>query len=264
MPGAALAGVVVLTDGLMADSGAPAARDPLAPIQPMQEAPQIPYTGADVEAAQRYGWRLTARDEFDGVRLNTDRWFVYSGPTTNGVGTHSPDNVAHRDGELQITSRGKLSGGLAWQPGQSYGRWEVRARAEAAAGYGPVILLWPDAEDWPEGGEINFMEVPNDQRTVTNFVVHYGKDNDQVGATLEGDFTTWHNFAVEWTPDHIAGFVDGVEIYRTTDPLAVPSRPMHLAIQQDPGPLPGWISAPNEDTPDEVVFHIDWVRIYAP
>jgi hypothetical protein len=44
----------------------------------------------------------------------------------------------------------------------------------------------------------------------------------------------------------------------------VPSKKMHLALQMEPGPFGGadWVPAPDASTPDQVVMHVDWVRIY--
>ena len=66
--------------------------------------------------------------------------------------------------------------------------------------------------------------------------MHWGEDNTQDGKSVQGDFTQWHNFAVEWTPDHIVGYLDGVEFYRTEDPDANPPGPMDFVLQQDIGP----------------------------
>ena len=47
---------------------------------------------------------------------------------------------------------------MSWGPGRRYGRWEGRVRAPAAdPSYNAVMLLWPDADTWPAGGEIDFM-----------------------------------------------------------------------------------------------------------
>ena len=127
------------------------------------------------------------------------------------------------------------------------------------------MLLWPDAEDWPEGGEIDIMEIPKGDRTKAHFTVHWGENNKQDAASVTGDFTQWHTFAVEWTPDHIIGYLDGVEFYRNEDKDANPPGPMHFAMQQDIGPYGNdWIPAPDSSTPSEVTFEVDWVRIYAP
>jgi beta-glucanase (GH16 family) len=224
-----------------------------------------PSQRLDTEAAVRNGWRLVAHDEFDGDELDTDAWSPYRGKTTAGVGQHDPDNLNVSAGTLKLTSHGNTSAGMAWDRGQRYGRWEARVRSQVGNGYGPVVLLWPDAEDWPEGGEIDIMEVPKGDRAKAHFNLHWGDDNHQDGKSVEGDFTQWHTFAVEWTPDHVIGYLDGEEFYRNDDADALPPRSMHLAIQQDIGPYgDDWIPAPDDSTPDECTFEVDWVRIYAP
>jgi beta-glucanase (GH16 family) len=224
-----------------------------------------PAQRLDTEAAVRNGWTLIAHDEFDGDALDEGLWSAYRGRTTDDVGQHDPDNLSVSDGTLKLTSRGNTSAGLAWDDGQKYGRWEARVRSEKGNGYGPVMLLWPDAEDWPEGGEIDIMEIPKGDRTKASFTVHWGEDNNQDGKSVQGDFTQWHTFAVEWTPDRIVGYLDGREFYRNEDSDAQPPRSMHFAMQQDIGPYgKDWIPARDESTPAECTFEVDWVRIYAP
>jgi beta-glucanase (GH16 family) len=230
-------------------------------ITPHNTATINPAARSDTEAAVRYGWQLQDHDEFDGHALGP-AWRPYSGETTGGVGRHDPANLHVADGTLSIVSHGLSSGGLEWTDGQLYGRWEVRARTERATGYGDVLILWPDAEDFPRGGEVDFMEIPKPERTEYNFNLHFGADNSQNGTKVAGDFTQWHNYAVEWMPDHVAGFVDGQEVFRTTERHQIPPRPMHLAIQQDIGPYDDWIPPRDASTPPEVHFDIDWVRIY--
>lgn len=245
-------------------AGAPSApRDPGDPVRPGGVATLDPSARSGDEAGVKNNWPLTAHDEFDGGTLDESLWNTYTGKTTGGVGRHDPRNITVADGVMTITSRGLSSAGMAWDKGQQYGRWEVRARTQVGNGYSAVILLWPDAEDFPRGGEIDFMEQPKGDRTETHFVLHYGKDNSQTGVTVPGDFTQWHTYAVEWTPDHVAGFIDGQETFRTTDKEQIPPRPMHLAIQQDIGPFGnGWAEGPDATTPAEVKLDVDWVRIY--
>lgn len=236
---------------------APATQRPLATAPPQE-------VRSNDEAAVRGNWPMIADDEFNGDSLDKQVWHPYTGKTTDGVGRHQEENLSVGDGRLTITGHGKYSGGLSWDPGQMYGRWEVRARSQPGTGYGPVLLLWPDAENWPVGGEIDFLEIPKGDRKVNNFTVHYGKDNSQNGVSQTGDFSQWHNYAVEWAPDHIAGFIDGKEIFRSTDKAQLPPGPMHLGIQQDIGPYgTDWIPAPDATTPETVKFQIDWVRIYS-
>jgi beta-glucanase (GH16 family) len=240
-----------------------AGRDTNDPIAPEGRSELDPNDRSDAEAAVRNNWPLAAHDEFDGTSLDESLWETYTGETTGGVGRHDPKNISVADGVMTITSHGRSSAGMAWSDGQEYGRWEVRARVDQGTGYGAVILLWPDAEDFPKGGEIDFAEIPNGQRDEAHFVLHYGKDNSQVGTTTPGDFTQWHDYAVEWTPDHVAGFIDGQEIFRSTERATIPPRSMHLAIQQDIGPYgKNWIPPRDATTPDQVRLQVDWVRIY--
>jgi len=223
-----------------------------------------PSLRLDTEAAVRNGWTPIDHDEFDGDELDEAKWSPYKGKTTDDVGRHDPDNLSVSDGTLKLTSRGATSAGMAWDGDQQYGRWEARVRSQQGNGYGPVMLLWPESENWPDDGEIDIMEIPKGDRTKAHFTVHWGDDNSQDSASASGDFTQWHTFAVEWTPDHIIGYMDGVEFYRNEDKDANPPGPMHFAMQQDIGPYgTDWIRAPDATTPAEVTFEVDWVRIYA-
>jgi beta-glucanase (GH16 family) len=224
-----------------------------------------PAVPATTETAAVMGWPQIAADEFDGLGVDLTRWAAYSGATNDGAGQRLPERLSVAGGVLTVSGRGTESGGMAWQTNQTYGRWEVRARTDPGAGYRPALLLWPQAEDWPQGGELDFMDTPNPTRAETNFVAHYGADDQRDIAAVTGDFTGWHNYALEWLPDHVAGYIDGQQVFRTDDPAKIPTRPMHLAIQQDVGPSSdGWTPALDASTPPEVKMQVDWVRIYGP
>ncbi len=206
-------------------------------------------------AADRFGWGTPEReDDFSG---GADQWDIYGGPGHAGQGTRSPSAVSIDHGMLTIT--GDSSGttaGMAWNPGRRYGRWEGRVKAPVAdPSYNALLLMWPDAENFPVGGEIDFMEMADAKRQQTDMFVHYGSDNSQVNGQVEIDGTQWHNWAVEWTPDGITAFVDGQEWYRTADADVLPPGPMHLCIQLD------WF--PEGENPAESTMQVDWVRQYS-
>ena len=183
-------------------------------------------------AAATLGWGEPVRaDEFDA---GTGRWSIYDGPGHAGEGRRSPSAVSVRDGVLTIT--GDPSGttaGMSWGDGRRYGRWEARVRAPAGdPSYNALVLLWPDAENWPEGGEIDFMEIGDPDRQEVDVFLHYGEDNEQKHGRVKTDATRWHNWAVEWTPTSITTFLDGRKWYGTTDrrrPAARPHAPVHPA-----------------------------------
>jgi beta-glucanase (GH16 family) len=262
---AAVVSVLVVALGGGSGSNGTGSTASSATAQPQSGIALDPSQRLDTEAAVRNGWTLIEHDEFDGDELDEDKWAPYSGKTTDDVGQHDPDNITVSDGTVKLTSRDdKTSAGMWWKSGHKYGRWEARVRSEAGNGYGPVMLLWPESGDWPEDGEIDIMEIPKGDRTKAHFTVHWGEDNEQDAASATGDFTQWHNFAVEWTPDHIIGYLDGVEFYRNEDGDAQPPGEMHFVMQQDIGPYgTDWIPAPDASTPSEVSFEADWVRVYA-
>jgi beta-glucanase (GH16 family) len=242
---------------------APAGIATAGPQRTIRQSVLDPAVPTDTEAAKQWGWQQIGGDEFTGTTLDQTYWRPYS--DLNGTTQRAVENLAVSDGTLKVISAGTTTAGMGWEPGQLYGRWEVRARTEPGTGYRPALLLWPDAEDWPAGGELDFLDTPDPDRTQTNFVVHFGEDNNQDITTTTGDFTQWHNYAIEWAPDHIAGFIDGQEVFRTEDPEKIPTRPMHLAIQQDVGPSEdGWTPARDATTPARVQMEVDWVRIYGP
>jgi licheninase len=213
--------------------------------------------GHETSAAALHGWGEPNRvDEFDGP-LGGD-WNVYDGPGHAGNGRRTPDAVTIDNGILTITgdSRGSTAG-MAWNPGQRYGRWEGRVKAPASdESYNALLLLWPDAEDFPVGGEIDFMEMLDHTRQKTNIFLHYGENNDQVDGEVKIDATEWHNWAVEWTPTHVAAFVDGNEWWRTTEVDILPPRAMHLCVQLD------WFPGDGAADVQESAMDVDWVKQY--
>jgi beta-glucanase (GH16 family) len=214
--------------------------------------------GAGSSAGVLQAWgEPTFTEEFDAP-LGPE-WAVYDGPGHVGNGIRSPQAVQVADGVLTITGDAEgTTGGLALLQGQKYGRWEARVRAPASdETYHALLLLWPDAEDWPVGGEIDFMEMLDPTRQRTKLFVHYGADNSQVHGDVEVNGTQWHNWAVEWSPEHIIAYLDGNEWFRTSDPEVFPPGPMHLAIQLD------WFPENSRDGEvQESQMQVDWVKQY--
>ena len=206
-------------------------------------------------AAAQQGWGATSRaDDFSGPS-SLSNWQIYDGPGHNGNGRRTPDAISVRDSALTIKGDAKgNSGGMAWSPGQYYGRWEVCAKSSPAAdAYHALLLLWPDDDDWPSGGEIDFMEVVDPTRRGSEFWLHYGPDDKREFGNLHVDATQWHSWAVEWTPWRIAAFVDGDMWWETTNVAHFPPRRMHLCIQLD---------NTGGDTGTGTSMSVDWARQY--
>jgi beta-glucanase (GH16 family) len=225
------------------------------------------------------GRQLIAEDDFTGSSVNADNWVAYDENSTNGISHWNPKELTVGAGELRVHSHGKdpsgadnYSGALAWSLGagnQTYGVWMVRARFDAGAGYGPAILLWPQSNDWPTDGEIDLVESVQPSRDTALSSLHWGTTapGHRESGTLDGDYTQWHVYAVDWEPTYVVISIDGTTVYDSRNSTlhpTIPRTPMHLVIQQEPGPYgaPGWIVPPGPSTPDDVMVHVDWVKIY--
>ncbi len=228
-------------------AGPPAAA---APTDPAGTAPSESGT----TAAETLGWGTPNRvDEFDG---GLEQWSLYDGPGHAGNGIRSPGQATVSNGVLTISGTGEgTTEGMAWNPGQKYGRWEGRMKADVGPeSYNALFLLWPDAENFPVGGEIDFAEIMSADRQTTNIFLHYGADNSQISGEVSHDATQWTNWAVEWKPEKITAFVNGKEWWSTTETDKFPPGPMHLCIQLD------WF--PDGSTGSSAM-HVDWVKQYS-
>ena len=206
-------------------------------------------------AAQNFNWGEPNRADGFNDPASLHGWTIYNGPGHNHNGIRTPLAVSATDGSLTITADAHgNSGGLAWYPGQLHGRWELCVKSlPSAETYHSVALLWPDAEDWPQGGEVDFMEITDPTRQYVEGFLHHGRDNELEQGSVAIDATQWHAWAVEWTPDHITYFVDGRPWLTFDNPAQLPPRPMHLAVQLDNF---------GGDTSQGGQTLVDWVRQY--
>jgi hypothetical protein len=225
-----------------------------APPAPTGTGPS-PSHPSGTTAASRYDWGTPySTENFNGTSLN-DNWGAYDGAGSGGNGVRSPKQVTVGGGILKITGLADgTTGGVYWKGSLKYGRWEIRARFPAGcACYHPVVLLWPANDDWPTGGEVDYAEVFDGPRRTLRFFLHYGPDDKRLTATRDMDLTQWHTYAVEWTPDHITGYVDGQPYFHTSDPAAQPPGRMFQTIQLD------WY--PQRETGGGTM-EVDWARKY--
>lgn len=232
-----------------------------------------PDEEAGTTAAARLGWGpVVAGDEFDYTgRPDPARWSLPGGGSGcmaghAGKGQRCASQAAVADGALTLT--GTADGRTGWMQSRhqaTRGRWETRMRVLDTPGrddeYHPVMLLWPVAEDFPVGGEIDYAEAEADGSTVS-FFLHYSASNRQTGGgSAEGgrqavDLTAWHNYGLEWTAGCVVGYLDGTEWFRDCDPSHVPPRAMKQALQLDYFP-------DGSAGPGETAMQVAWTRVHA-
>ncbi|MFI5896777.1 family 16 glycosylhydrolase [Actinoplanes sp. NPDC051513] len=213
-------------------------------------------------------WGEPVVENFDGPL--SDEWGEYDTP--DGTPPRSGDQVSVSGGMLHIAGGvnervGKdVGGGVMFLRDLKYGRWEVRFRVQAGAGYSAVVLLWPkENADWPAAGEIDLAEITNPARASFGSFLHHGKDNHKVGTDTKADFTKFHTIAVDWLPNRVTYYLDGKKFFNVTPGQIETGLPtesvMHLALQLDQG-CDDFIPCRTAETPKTVMMDVDWVKVY--
>jgi F5/8 type C domain-containing protein/glycosyl hydrolase family 16 len=232
------------------------------------------------EAAVRYDWGepLPISDEFNYTGpVDPEKWGVpdgdeggtegcWAGHSDNGRRCAKNSTVA--DGML--TMLGEENGDTGWLRQNyetQYGRWEIRSRSRNTGTegelYHPLHLIWPTSDDRLEDGEYDWVEYTDPDAQCLGAWMHYPQSPDDEKEQHEQcgvDMTEWHNFAFEWTPEAVVGYVDGEEWFRMADGANdergniqdMPSG--HLNIQLD--------NFEGDSGLNPAVFEVDWVRVY--
>jgi beta-glucanase (GH16 family) len=240
-------------------------------------------------------WVLSFQDEFTGTSLDTDKWTTgywwdRDGSTNLSSGElqwYQPDDVLVEDGMLRLRAQERTISetwlGLSFDytsgivttgrdtsdktaPARflfEYGYAEIRARVPRGQGLWPAFWLLPASHE--SRPEIDVLESLGHEPEVAHFNYHYlfedGSRGDE-GKTWTGpDFSAdWHVFAVDWQPDVIIWYVDGIERWRFTEADRISSEPMYLLLNLAVGG--DWAGAPDEYTIFPSYFEIDYVRVW--
>jgi hypothetical protein len=151
----------------------------------------------------------------------------------------------------------------------SYGATGVAVTAgsgptTAGGNYHPVLIVWPQSEQWPQDGEYDFVELSTPGQPSLGAFMHFPHDatvsvQQRQFTKAAVDTSVFHNYALEWTPDALVGYVDGAEWFRTSggassirrDIQTMPSG--HLTIQLDN--FDGTTQAP-------ATMEVEWARVY--
>ena len=215
------------------------------------------------------GYRLVFSDEFEGTTLDGSKWAIGVpwGFTTNNQDQRYQSEAAQvRDGMLNlIASRGSSgwqtykSGAVhtAGSPKIRYGYIEMRAKVPPGKGLWPAF--WLEPEPGVEDSEIDVMEILGRDPRRTYMWLHMGKATspNQPHTSFRGpDFSAdYHIFAIDWEPNSIVWYVDGVERYRFNG--KTPKAPMRLIANLTVGLETTWGDAPDESTKLPAVYSVE-------
>lgn len=200
-------------------------------------------------------WNPVWTDDFN-ASPSSSNWGIYDSVGHAGQGIRSPGAFSVANGILTITGTADgTTGGMSRLSQQRYGKWEARVKTAGCSCYHPVLILWGTPGSWPQAGEVDYLESSN--RSRNTMFVHYGTNNSQVSGSVALDMTQWHTYSVEWTPNYMAGYVDGQRFFYSTDKTIQPPSMVQATIQLDW--FPGDVSA---DQHTGATMDVDWIKQY--
>jgi hypothetical protein len=218
------------------------------------------------------GYKLFWEDNFNGDKLDITKWSV-RGIGPRGVGYILPEAVEVKDGFLNLHAfmeNDSLKIGAVGTSGlfeTTYGYFECRAQLQKSSGnwaafwiQSPGISQGEDPAKF--GTEIDIFEYFKKQGG--NFVSHnlhwaYGPNQKSTGAFLskvDGIGEGFHTFAVEWTPEKYAFFVDGLKYYEIKKAISHIDQYVILSFE----PAHSIKDLKEAILPD--IFIVDYVKIY--
>jgi beta-glucanase (GH16 family) len=249
-------------------------------------------------------WSLVWSDEFEepaGTPPNPARWTPEIGDGTINANpgwgndeleyyTDSVENAA-TDGQGNLVITAKEADGsllcyygpceytsarlISWHKAEfAYGRIEARLKVPFGQGLWPAF--WALGNDigevgWPQSGELDIMEHIGREPTMVYGTIHgpgysggsgvgAGYENPD-GEAFSDDF---YVYAVEWEPDEIRWYVDGVQFFAATpDDVSgewVFDHPFFIILNVAVGGT--WPGDPDETTVFPQTLQVDYVRVY--
>lgn len=155
----------------------------------------------------------------------------------------------------------------------------VPGASDKSQGIWPAHWLMPDVDNcWPTKGEIDVMEMVNGDGQ-SHGTYHWSGDgscnSDAANGGVTANLSTWaseyHEYALEWTPDHIYFVVDG-EVKKTVLPGSKPTyggpkpttffaEKYYWLLNTAVGSDGTWAGRPGPNTVFPTYHHIDYVRV---
>ena len=194
-------------------------------------------------------------------------WYAYPDGTATASdgkrGEYLPSAVmSQHDGWLDFTVHSKDGRpvGAVVQPGaldqdghiarQRYGRYSIRFKATATAGFYAAFWLYPGEGQLERDGAI-YLARGNLDGPVYTYVEKAGGEQSLAAS----GFTDWHVATLEWSPQNLTVLMDGKPVSIITDPRHIPSLEDEVLLQIEPtqsGP-------PTAQTRGHVL--VDWISI---
>jgi len=231
-----------------------------------------------IHAQKKPGWTLTFDDEFKGKALDLTKWNTedpWGHERNQELQAYVTNAFTVRHGILRVEAKrasafysGKeryFTSGMMTTYGkfsQQYGWFEIRCRVPKGKGMWPAFWLLPEPLGWPP--EIDILEIlgrePNKIYMTQHFYDDHDKHKSDGGSWTGPDFSgNFHVFAIDWSPDGVDWYVDGIKRFHSNK--YVPHKKMYMLVNLAIGGE--WAGAPDEKTVFPGTFEVDYVRVYA-
>ncbi|MFJ4667048.1 glycoside hydrolase family 16 protein [Kitasatospora purpeofusca] len=258
---------------------APAAAPSTAPLPVAADQP--PSTGP---------WHSVFRDDFNGSGLDHGSWATCydwnDGGCTNAGNQEDqwylPSQVSVADGKLTLTAERRATNGsdgktYPWTSGMvstgrdqwdgtprktfTYGYFAAAIRTTGqAAGMFPAFWLLPAGT---RGGlpELDIAEFINTDQYADLNLHAQAPDGTNIDAHYSHgpvDFSSgYHVFGLDWEPDAVTWYVDGVQVFQVTDRSVIPNVPMEVILDL----AVGYHQSPPAGV-DRTQVDVDWVGVW--
>lgn len=197
------------------------------------------------------------RDDFSS---GLDNWYTWSGhPGGEPQDTWDAKHVTIGGGVLNLVATPDyFAGGIGMKQTFTYGVFEWRSRRDVGDGISCLALHWPEDNEWPAHGEIDWIEDdPTGKPNEFTTTVHYeGADGSNEFDQLHVagiDLTKWHVWEAIWKRGSINLRCDGKTVAHRAAPF-IPSTPMRLDFQAE------WVGPSKPAKPCR--YQIDWVEVW--
>lgn len=224
-------------------------------------------------------WELTFSDDFDGDRLDYDKWIpkdpweverndelqgyvVKSFFPENGIlKIRCDDRACFYDGKKRDYSSGMMTTLKSFT--QTYGRFEIRCKVPKGKGFWPAFWLLPEDLTWPP--EIDILEILSEKPDKIYLTHHWAnpKNPKEYGDSItkeliDVDFSEeFHTFTVIWAKDSLKWFIDGKLKHQATK--EVPDKAMFMLVNLAVG---GWAVKPDKNTKFPSDFEVDYIKAW--
>lgn len=256
-----------------------------------------------VEPKSKYN-QLVWSDEFNGEKIDENKWTIIDGMVNHGAIYNRGAVSIKKDGNnsyLAIKTKNfnsteeliKAVGvdnylgqsinkqKVTWSSGRiesknkysfQFGRMAVRAKVNDSQGIWPAI--WMLAQDETGHDEIDVLEYLGQDPWGAWTTNHFGilGKNKASNGIRNSNYEAWsqdfHVFEVEWDPEFIKWYIDGKQVFQSTQGKddgrdGMHTRPMFPILETQVGD--GWVGDVDynkQNTKQDSDYLIDWIRIY--